>query len=117
MRELGGTGGKIMVYLRSDTPAANTPQPRDPRAVIADFAAEDLLLVVEFLTYRAGGRDAAEPMPPSVPELIDGGSRLCLDLGAKVLKIPYPGTPEACAACHRDRGRCALGGAVGGGGP
>ena len=31
------------------------------------------------------------------PSLIEGGSRLCLDLGSRVLKIPYPGTPEACA--------------------
>jgi tagatose 1,6-diphosphate aldolase len=26
-----------------------------------------------------------------------GGSRICLGLGAKVLKIPYPGSAEACA--------------------
>jgi tagatose-1,6-bisphosphate aldolase len=32
-----------------------------------------------------------------VPALIEGGSKLCLAAGAKVLKIPYPGTPQACA--------------------
>jgi tagatose 1,6-diphosphate aldolase len=32
-----------------------------------------------------------------VPSLIEGGSRICLDLGSKVLKIPFPGTAEACA--------------------
>src|SRR5207244_13307941 len=26
------------------------------------------------------------------------GSRLCLETGAKVLKLPYPGTAESCAA-------------------
>lgn len=96
VRELGGTGGKIMVYLRSDTPAANTHNIEILKAVIADFAREDLLLVVEFLTYALGG-ETPEAYAAKVPELIEGGVRICLDLGSKVLKIPYPGTPEACA--------------------
>lgn len=96
VRELGGTGGKIMVYLRSDTPAANDHNVRILRDVIADFAAEDLLLVVEFLTYALEGEDKAD-YAARLPGLIEGGTRICLDLGAKVLKIPYPGTPEACA--------------------
>ena len=33
-----------------------------------------------------------------MPNLIEEGTRVCLDLGSKVLKLPYPGTPEACAA-------------------
>ena len=40
-------------------------------------------------------------MPRRPPELIEGGSRLCLEHGAKVLKIPYPGSAEACAAVTR----------------
>ncbi len=51
VRELGGTGAKIMIYLRSDLPAANTVNMATLDRVIAEFAAEDLLLVVEFLTY------------------------------------------------------------------
>lgn len=97
VRELGGTGGKIMVYLRADTPAANSANIDTLRAVIADFAAEDLLLVVEFLSYALAGEDQAD-YARRLPGLIEGGARICLDLGAKVLKIPYPGTPEACAA-------------------
>ncbi|MBC2834441.1 tagatose-bisphosphate aldolase [Paragemmobacter straminiformis] len=96
VRELGGTGAKIMVYLRSDIPAANIANIALLQEVIADFAAEDLLLVVEFLTYALPGEDKATHSA-AVPALIEGGSRICLDLGAKVLKIPYPGTPEACA--------------------
>lgn len=96
VRELGGTGGKVMVYLRSDTPAANTRNLAILRDVIADFRAEDLLLVTEFLTYQLPGEDDAA-YRAALPGLITGGSRLCLDLGANVLKIPYPGTPEACA--------------------
>lgn len=96
VREMGATGGKIMVYLRSDTPAANAENLDLLRRAIADFAAEDLLLVVEFLTYALKDEAPAD-YAARFPALIAGGSRLCLDLGAKVLKIPYPGSPEACA--------------------
>jgi tagatose-1,6-bisphosphate aldolase len=97
VRELGGTGAKIMIYLRSDTPAANTANMTTLREVIADFAAEDLLLVVEFLTY-ALPNETPEAYAAKIPELIEGGSKLCLDAGSKVLKIPYPGTSQACAS-------------------
>jgi tagatose 1,6-diphosphate aldolase len=86
-----------MVYLRSDTAAANTQNLQTLAQVIQDFAAEDLLLVVEFLTYALPGEDKAA-FATTTPDLITGGTRLCLDLGAKLLKLPYPGTPEACAA-------------------
>jgi Tagatose-1,6-bisphosphate aldolase len=100
VRELGGTGGKIMVYLRSDKPEANAHNIEILKAVIADFAAEDLLLVTEFLTYPLPGESAADHAA-MVPDLVVGGTRICLDLGAKVLKIPYPGTAEACAEVTR----------------
>jgi tagatose 1,6-diphosphate aldolase len=77
VRELGGTGGKIMVYLRSDRPEANVHNIEILRRCIADaFAAK-------------------------VPELVVGGTRICLDCGSKVLKLPYPGSAEACAAVSR----------------
>ncbi|MBE7203180.1 MAG: tagatose-bisphosphate aldolase [Parafilimonas terrae] len=100
VRALGGTGGKIMVYLRADTPAANTRNIEILRDVIADFAQEDLLLVVEFLTYALEG-ESAEDYARKVPELIQGGTKICLELGAKVLKLPYPGSPESCAEVTR----------------
>lgn len=96
VRDLGGTGAKIMVYLRSDSPAANIANITTLQDVIADFAAENLLLVVEFLTYALEGEDKAA-YAARLPGLIEGGSRICLDLGAKVLKIPFPGTARACA--------------------
>ncbi|MDZ4135021.1 MAG: tagatose-bisphosphate aldolase, partial [Paracoccaceae bacterium] len=97
VRELGGTGGKIMIYLRSDTPAANVQNIQTLKDVIADFAAEDLLLVVEFLTYQLDGESKAD-YTARIPALIAGGSEICLDLGAKLLKIPYPGSAQACAS-------------------
>jgi tagatose-1,6-bisphosphate aldolase len=100
VRELGGTGGKIMIYLRSDTPAANVQNLKILDEAVADFAREDLLLVVEFLTYQLEG-EAKEAYAARTAELIEGGARLCLEHGSKVLKIPYPGSAEACAAITR----------------
>ena len=97
VRELGGTGGKIMVYLRTDRPDANRHNMAIIRNCIEDFAREDLLLVVEFLTYALPGEDKAE-YKAKFPSLIVGGTRMCLDAGAKVLKLPYPGTAQSCAA-------------------
>lgn len=97
VRELGGTGGKIMVYLRSDHPKANAHNVAIIKHCIEDFAREDLLLVVEFLTYPMPGEDPAA-YKVKFPSLIEGGTRICLDAGSKVLKLPFPGTPEACAA-------------------
>lgn len=103
VRELGGTGGKIMVYLRADKPEANVHNIAILRQCVADFAQEDLLLVVEFLTYQLDG-ESAEDYAAKLPWLIEEGSRICLECGAKVLKIPYPGTPEACANITRMAG-------------
>ena len=96
VRAWGGTGGKVMVYLRSDVPAANARNIQILKDVIADFAVENLLLVVEFLTYQLPG-ETSDAYAAKTADLIEGGSRLCLDLGAKVLKIPFPGTAKACA--------------------
>ncbi|MBI2718967.1 MAG: tagatose-bisphosphate aldolase [Rhizobiales bacterium] len=97
VRELGGTGGKLLVYLRPDQPGASTGNIELIRKCIADFAAEDLLLVVEFLTYPMPGEDPAD-YRSRFPLLVSEGCRICLDCGSKVLKIPFPGTAEACSA-------------------
>lgn len=97
VRELGGTGGKIMVYLRSDKPEANTRNLEILKDCIDDFAREELFLVVEFLTYRLED-ESKEAYEAIFSQLILDGCKLSLDLGAKVLKIPYPGSDEACAA-------------------
>jgi tagatose-1,6-bisphosphate aldolase len=96
VRELGGTGGKLMVYLRSDEETGNEQNIQIIKDCVANFEKEDLLLVVEFLTYPMPG-ESAEDYKAKFPSLIEGGSRICLDLGSKVLKIPYPGSLEACA--------------------
>lgn len=100
VRELGGTGGKIMVYLRPDRPDANDHNIAILRHCIADFAQEDLFLVVEFLTYPLEGEDKPA-YADALPSLVEDGTRIALDCGAKILKLPYPGTGESCAAITR----------------
>ncbi|WP_413723204.1 tagatose-bisphosphate aldolase [Sodalis sp. RH23] len=100
VRELGATGGKIMVYLRSDRAGANQHNIAILRRCIEDFTREDLLLVVEFLTYKLDD-ETDEEYKQKIPELIYGGTKICLECGAKVLKLPYPGSPQACADITR----------------
>ncbi|NDW04782.1 tagatose-bisphosphate aldolase [Jiella pacifica] len=94
-RELGGTGAKLMVYLRPDRPEANDVNIGIIRDCIADFAREDLLLVVEILTYQLDG-ESDEAYAAAFPELIVESARISLELGSKVLKLPFPGTADAC---------------------
>ena len=53
--------------------------------------------MVEFLTYALPD-ESEEAYKSRVPSLIYEGTRLSLELGAKVLKIPYPGSAKDCAA-------------------
>ncbi len=103
VRELGGTGGKIMVYLRPDRPEADGHNLDILSRCIEDFQREDLLLVVEFLTYALEG-ESKEDYAKALPELVEGGVRMSLDCGAKLLKVPYPGTAASCAAINRMAG-------------
>ena len=103
VRELGGTAGKIMVYLRADQPEANRHNIKILRECVEDFAREDVLLVVEFLTYALEGESKAA-YAAKLPELVEGGVRIALDCGAKVLKVPYPGNARSCAAITKMAG-------------
>ena len=103
VRELGGTGAKLLVYLRPDAAGANDHNLAIIKAAVADYAGEDVLLVVEILTYPLEGESPAE-YAAKFPELMIEGTRLALEYGAKVLKLPYPGSAEACAAITRMAG-------------
>lgn len=95
VRSLGGTGAKLMVYLRPDRPEANAVNIGIIGDCVADFAQEDLLLVVEILTYQLAD-ELDEAYLAAFPDLIVESARLARTLGSKVLKLPYPGTPDAC---------------------
>jgi tagatose 1,6-diphosphate aldolase len=100
VRELGGTGAKLLVYLRPDRPEANTVNLQIIEDCVTDFAQEDVLLVVEILTYQLQGESDAD-YAAAFPDLIVGCARMALDLGSKVLKLPFPGTAEACREITR----------------
>jgi len=70
-----------MVYLRSDLPAANEHNIEILKQVIADFAAEDLLLVVEFLTYQVDG-ESADDYANSFPRSLKT-TKICLESARK----------------------------------
>jgi tagatose 1,6-diphosphate aldolase len=95
VRELGGTGAKLMVYLRPDRPEANEVNMQTIRDCVADFASEDVLLVVEFLTYQLDDESDAD-YAKAFPDLIVESTRISLELGSKILKLPFPGNAEAC---------------------
>ena len=99
VRELGGTGGKIMVYLRADRLESDRHNVDILHRCIKDFAREDLLLVVEFLTYALDG-ESKEEHAKALPSLVEGGVHIALDCGAKFLKVPYPGSAASCAAIN-----------------
>ena len=82
VRELGATGAKIMIYLRTDHEAANTRNLETLKAAIEDFGREDLLLVVEFLTYQLKG-ESRETYEANFPALIQDGARACLEAAPK----------------------------------
>ena len=85
-----------MIYLRPDQPGADEHNIAILRHCVEDFAREDMLLVVEFLTYELEGEEKAA-YKEKIPSLVEAGTRISLDCGAKVLKLPYPGTAAACA--------------------
>ena len=88
------------------------PQHRHSRTGRSPISrSEDLLLVVEFLTYRLEG-ESPEAYAAKIPELIQGGTKICLDLGSKVLKLPYPGSAAVLRRRHAALRRRALGRAV-----
>jgi tagatose-1,6-bisphosphate aldolase len=95
VREMGGTGAKLMVYLRPDHPEANTHNLNIIRDCVAEYTREDLLLVVEILTYALDGENEAD-YKRKFPALIEGCARLAIEQGSKVLKLPFPGTAESC---------------------
>ncbi|MBV1705359.1 MAG: tagatose-bisphosphate aldolase, partial [Hyphomicrobiales bacterium] len=56
-----------------------------------------------FLTHPLRG-EAPEAYREAMPALVEGAARLCLDLGANLLKIPSPGSRAACEAVTKVAG-------------
>jgi tagatose 1,6-diphosphate aldolase len=97
VRELGGDAAKMLWYLRPDKQDAQSRVAAEMRDLIQACTAEGVLLIVELLTYRLEDETEQE-YAAAFPGLVADGARLAVACGAKVLKLQYPGSAEACAA-------------------
>lgn len=100
VRDQGGTAVKFLVQLRADRVAA----PGEPdlaaevldvvRAVVADCRDAGVPSVVENLIYPLPGE--AELSPERRADAIIEAAVALDELGCDLLKLEYPGSPEAC---------------------
>lgn len=97
VRELGGGVAKMLYYTRPDRQDRDSRVFAEMQALIEECEAEGLLLIVELLTYRLDD-ESEEDYTSAFPALVAEGAALAVAAGAKILKLQYPGSTEACAA-------------------
>jgi tagatose 1,6-diphosphate aldolase/sulfofructosephosphate aldolase len=98
--DLGGDANKFFAQLRADRPA---PKPGEPdlvesclqavREVAADCAAIGIPSVIENLVYPLPGEDLSGPRRE---DAIIESARALNDIDCDLLKLEYPGSPDAC---------------------
>jgi tagatose-1,6-bisphosphate aldolase len=96
VRELGGTAGKLLAFMRADQKDDDLYASKLIKDTVADFNQEDVLLVVEILVYKLP-EETEEEYQLRKPDLIIKAAQKSAECGAKVLKLQYPGSAEACA--------------------
>jgi tagatose 1,6-diphosphate aldolase len=97
VRELGGDVAKMLFYLRPDRQGADSRVGDEIRHLAKACEEEGLLLIVEVLTYRLED-ESEEDYQAAFPRLVADAARIAVECGAKVLKLPYPGSAEGSAA-------------------
>lgn len=97
VRDLGGDAAKMLFYVRPDKQGPDSRVAEEMQDLVKACEREGLLLIVELLTYRLEG-ETEEDYRAVFPQLVADATALAVDCGAKVLKLPYPGSAEACAA-------------------
>jgi tagatose-1,6-bisphosphate aldolase/sugar (pentulose or hexulose) kinase len=97
VRDLGGDVAKMLWYMRPDRQTADSRVGQEIAELVKACSAEGLLLIVEILTYRLEGESAVD-YAERFPSLVAESARISVECGAKVLKLQYPGSAEACAA-------------------
>src|SRR4051794_26236503 len=96
-RDLGGDVAKMLFYLRPDRQGADSRVGDEIRSLVKACEEEGLLLIVEILTYRLED-ESEESYQAAFPQFVADAARIAVECGAKVLKLPYPGSAEASAA-------------------
>ena len=97
VRDLGGDAAKMLFYLRPDQQNEESDAAAQMHDLVDACAAEGVLLIVEILTYQLDDEDP-DTYRQLFPELILGAARVGAAAGARVLKLPYPGSAQASAA-------------------
>jgi tagatose 1,6-diphosphate aldolase len=97
VRELGGDVAKMLFYTRPDKQGLTSVVADQIRELVAACSAEGLLLIVELLTYQLED-ESDEDYRAAFGTLVVDGAKLAVECGAKVLKLQYPGSAQACQA-------------------
>lgn len=97
VRALGGTAAKLNVYMRPDLEGEDAHPARLIAQVVEDCAREDVLVVIEILTYALAD-ETPEQYAAAAPALVVRAAEIARACGAAVMKLQYPGTADACAA-------------------
>jgi tagatose 1,6-diphosphate aldolase len=97
VRDLGGDAAKMLFYIRPERQGADSRVADEIRDLVKSCQEEGLLLIVELLTYQLEDESEQDYLA-AFPKLIVEGARIAVECGAKVLKLPYPGSAEASAA-------------------
>lgn len=97
--DLGGDVAKMLWYMRADRQDENSRVAHEIRDLVTACERVGLLLIVEILTYRLDG-ESEEEYQAKLPALVADATRISVECGAKVLKIQYPGSAEACVAVN-----------------
>jgi tagatose 1,6-diphosphate aldolase len=97
IRALGGTAAKLNVYMRPDREGVDGFAARMIASVVEDCSREDVLLVVEILTYALPD-EPAEEHNALAPQLVVQAAAIARGCGAQVMKLQYPGSLEGCQA-------------------
>lgn len=100
VREFAGDAAKMLWYLRPDRQGLDSRVGQEMRELIEACADAGVLLIVEILTYRLPEETEAD-YTARFPGLIEESAAFAVACGAKVLKLPYPGSAEACQAVTR----------------
>jgi sulfofructosephosphate aldolase len=96
-RERGATAAKVMVFVRPDREDLDGYTAQLVRAALEDCRRENLLCVIEAMTYRLEDESPAL-FAARRPELIRDSALLLEACGAKLLKLEYPGSLATCEA-------------------
>ncbi len=97
VRALGGSVAKLNVYMRPDRQGMDGHPARMIASVVEDCAREDVLLVIEILTYPLAD-ESANDYRSLAPQLVVQAAAIARQCGAQVMKLQYPGSLEGCMA-------------------